>query len=408
MECKFIIEKKENKTYTYYFEDDALIDIKIEAAEKSILQNIYVAKVKDVVKDIQSAFVEIQPNQRCYLSLPDCVAPIRCDYHNRNTKDTIVAGDEILVQVIKDAVKTKDPTVTTKLTISGKYVAISYPNNRIGYSNKLTANEKTIVKKCIASMEEHLFNPTYGYVLRTNIKELIDSDNARISPENASVLANEIAWITSQFHTLIETGKNKSIYSVLYESLPGYLIRIKTIPLDNTLRVITDDEETYHKITSYMKAEAPERLKGIQLYQDSALRMDKLYRLNTCLAEATARKVWLKGGGYLVIEPTEALTVIDVNSGKYKGNKRNSTSLQVNLEAAEEIARQIRIRNISGIIIVDFISMKAAEQNEQLLRQLRKSIKKDSVKTTVIDMTPLGLVEITRKKIEPPLWEQIR
>lgn len=408
MECKFVIKKTEDKTYTYYFEDDMLIDIKIESTEKSILQNIYVAKVKDVVKNIQSAFVEIQPEQRCYLSLPDCIAPIQCNYQNRNGKAAIIAGDEILVQVIKDAVKTKSPTVTTKLTISGKYIAISYPNHRIGYSTKLTGTEKTILKKCIASMEKDLFHSSYGYVFRTNVKELIDSQGKTIASEQVTLLRNEIAAITSQFHTLIQNGKNRSIYSILYESLPGYLLRMKSISSHHTLKVVTDDETVYHKITSYFKTQDPDRLTDIRLYQDASVSMERLYRLPMQLSEATARKVWLKSGGYLILEPTEALTVIDVNSGKFSGNKNSSvTSFQVNLEAAQEIARQIRLRNISGIIIIDFINMKDSKQNEQLLQQLKKCVNADPVKTSVIDMTPLGLVEITRKKIEPPLWEQI-
>jgi len=408
MECKFIIQKKQNMSFTYYFEDDTLMDIKIESMEKSILHNIYVAKVKDVVKNIQSAFVEIQPDQRCYLPLSDCNGAIICNHYHRNTKETIIAGDEILVQVIKDAVKTKDPTVSTKLSISGKYIAISYPNNRIGYSSKLSVKEKTIFKNFLASIDTTPFHPLYGYVFRTNSKELINYDTNAIDSHKADILLQEIAAITEQFHRLIENGKNRNIYSVLYESMPGYITRIKGIPSEHTLKVITDDTTIYEHIHTYMQTEMSEKIPCLKLYQDSILDMDKLYRLNMYLSEATARKVWLKGGGYLIIEPTEALTVIDVNSGKYDGRKSsNDTGLYVNLEAAEEIARQLRIRNMSGIIIIDFINMTEAAQKEQLLTRLKKCVSQDSVKTNVIDMTPLGLVELTRKKIEPPLWEQL-
>ena len=408
MECKFILKKQQNRIYMYYFEDDILIDIKIESLSQSILRNIYVAKVKDVVKNIQSAFVEIQPDQRGYLSLPDCEAPIKCNHHSGKRKDKIVEGDEILVQVIKDAVKTKDPTVSTKLSISGKYIAISYPNNRVGYSNKLSSKEKNIVKKYILSLKDNPCNPVYGYVFRTNIKELIDKNTNTILSDKGELLQKEIRSLTEQFHTMIETGKNRSIYSVLYEAIPGYLTRMKNISQGNTLKVITDDVETYDLIISFFQKEDQACLSNIHLYQDKVLSMDNLYRLNTYLTEATAPKVWLKCGGYLIIEPTEALTVIDVNSGKYDGKKdSSSTAFHVNLEAAEEIARQLRIRNMSGIILIDFINMKESSHNDQILLQLKKYVRHDSVKTNVIDMTPLGLVELTRQKIDPPLWEQL-
>ena len=144
-------------------------------------------------------------------------------------------------------------------------------------------------------------------------------------------------------------------------------------------------------------------------YEDALLPLYKLYSVEARLSEALDRKVWLKSGGYLVIDRTEALTCIDVNSGKYVGKKSGDESyFHINLEAAEEIAVQLRLRNLSGIIIIDFINMKAKEKNRQLMNSLKKFLDKDPVRTSVVDMTPLGLVEVTRKKEKKSLWEQLR
>ncbi|MDD2972979.1 MAG: ribonuclease E/G [Lachnospiraceae bacterium] len=393
------------------------MDIHVEPWEDSILQNIYVAKVKDVVPNIQSAFVDIKPQTKCYLSLADCEKPVQCNHVIHHTDDGIVAGDEILVQVVKEAIKTKDPTVSTKLSISGKYVAISYPNNRIGYSNKLSGNEKRILKESIASIKDSMentpFDSSYGYVFRTNCKELLNMESGQLSLENRGILIHEIRSLTDQFDTLIRTGQNKSIYSVLYQALPGYLNRIRNISAHHQTKIITDDEELFGRIRSYFGSSEREQTElNLQFYQDASISMDRLYRLKTCLTEATGKKVWLKSGGYLIIEPTEALTVIDVNSGKYTGKKNQKrspidTSLQVNLEAAAEVARQLRLRNLSGIIIVDFINMENPDYDRELLQQLKSAVQRDVIKTNVIDMTPLGLVEMTRKKVEAPLWEQL-
>ena len=172
--------------------------------------------------------------------------------------------------------------------------------------------------------------------------------------------------------------------------------------------IITDDPQIYNSLEHYLKENDLQNLSKLRLYQDDLLPLYKLCRLEREIDLATSRQVWLKSGGYLVIDPTEALTVIDVNTGKYSGKKlRRETLKTINLEAAKEAARQIRLRNLSGIILIDFINMENKEDQKELLAFLESRLFADPVKTRLIDMTKLELVEITRKKVYKTLKEQI-
>ena len=171
--------------------------------------------------------------------------------------------------------------------------------------------------------------------------------------------------------------------------------------------ILTDDRELFEQMTEYFQENQPEDTAKLRFYEDRLLPMEKLYSLDCHLKEALGERVWLKSGGYLVIQPTEALTVIDVNTGKFDGNKnQQDTFLKINLEAAREIAREIRLRNLSGIIVVDFINMDAAENRKLLMEEFASWLKRDPIKTTLVDMTALELVEVTRKKLRKPLLDQ--
>ena len=194
---------------------------------------------------------------------------------------------------------------------------------------------------------------------------------------------------------------------MLYRGHPAYLSALRDGSKASLEMIVTDQEDIFQEVKEYLSTSQPEDLKLLQKYEDGLLPLAKLYRLETVLKEALGKKVWLKSGAYLVIEPTEALSVIDVNTGKYSGKKVvRETILKVNLEAAEEIGRQLMLRNLSGIIIIDFIDMEAEEDKQCLLQKLEEVLFKDPVKTSLIEMTKLNLVEVTRKKIRKPLYEQ--
>ena len=188
-----------------------------------------------------------------------------------------------------------------------------------------------------------------------------------------------------------------------------YLDLIKGARAGELEEILTDSREVYEKVQTYLEGFQPEDLDKLTFYQDKLQPLYKKYPVEASIDEALRERIWLKSGGYLVIQMTEALTSIDVNTGKYDGKKQSEeTFLKINLEAAKETARQMRLRNLAGIIIIDFINMKKEENNEYLLSEMREFLRQDPVLTVLVDMTPLGLVEITRKRTRKTVAEQMK
>ncbi len=206
----------------------------------------------------------------------------------------------------------------------------------------------------------------------------------------------------------MKESSSRTCYSCLYKNLPAYITGIRDSYAGKLEEIITDCPDLYDQLKEYLENSQKEDAEKLKLYTDDLLSLGKLYSLENALSKALDKRVWLKSGGYLVIEPTEAMVVIDVNTGKYEGKKKlEETVLKINLEAAAEIARQLRLRNLSGIIMVDFIDMNQEAHKEALMDALRAAVAKDPVKTVVVEMTRLNLVEITRKKLRRPLYEQV-
>ncbi len=362
-----------------------------EHAPARILNNIYVARVSQVVKNIGAAFVEIEKGKKCFLPLSDVEDAVFVKRISQ--KQVLSQGDELLVQVVREAVKTKDPQVSTNLSLPGSYSVVTSGRHRLGVSNKLDATTRSRLKETVNG----IYDNGLGLIIRTNAAQV---------PEN--VLADEVTRLQQQMRELLQYAPYRSLYSVLYEAEPEYVRILQNQPLDGLEQVITDDPEVYAGLLRFVETHVQPGLKEkLCFYDDPQLELQKLYAFEVQLEHALQKHVWLKSGANLVIEPTEALTVIDVNSAKHVGKKQpQQQHLQVNLEAAQEIARQIRLRNLSGIIIIDFIDLDAEEDRQLLLREMRKLVRTDSVKTEVIDLTRLGLMELTRQKVRRPLREQ--
>lgn len=384
----------------------------VQAESDSNLGNIYVGKVKNILNNIGGCFVEIAPDNICFLSLDDIKENSSVILVNRPFDGTIKAGDEPVVQVVREAIKTKLPSVTTKISFSGKYAVLSAGQTYLGISGKISEERKKeiisflqlnnlINDKKICNTDESL-KLSYGFVVRTNAGSLTD-DN---------IILNEWKALEEKWFNLIKYAKNRTCYSCLYQEMPTYIKNLRDIYDESYDEIITDCEDIYHNLKQYFAENNSSNYltenTALRLYSDDKISLSNLYGIPSKLEIALGSRVWLKSGGYLVIEPTEALTVIDVNSGKYTSKKGTSdnSAYKINMEAAEEIVYQLKLRNLSGIIIVDFINMKNNEK-EQLINYLKHLCKKDSVKTDVIDITPLGLVEITRKKINKTLKEQL-
>ncbi len=388
--------------------------------ENSQVGAIFLARVKDVVPNISACFVEISPGELCFLPLKDAKELLLL---NRKPDGRILAGDEFPVQIVRDAQKTKQASVTAHISFSNEYFAVSFGSPKIGISSKLDSAQKEALdrlltetgiqkdKKFVQSLVADDFTeapslPQLGLIVRTG---------AACFCEETDVSAKEAAFsdafeaFLKELKAFLKSCMHRTALSCIKEAdgVVEKLLNQMIFP-EEFSEIITDVPEIYTETEAYLsKHSLPVTLR---LYQDTMLSLSKLYSLEQKITEALSERVWLKSGGYLVIQPTEALTVIDVNSGKYEKKKTTAgeAALLVNLEAAKEVARQLRLRNLSGIILVDFINMKAEEERDEVMRSLRKFTRADRIQTTVVDMTPLGLVEITRKKIAKPLYEQYR
>ncbi|GAA4653147.1 Rne/Rng family ribonuclease [Anaerocolumna aminovalerica] len=390
---KLIITKQDNQIISAIYEGNDMVQVNIDHRESiSILGNIYIGKVKNIVKNINAAFVEISGGKMCYLSLEENLHPI---YIKPKQTDKLVVGDELLVQISKEDIKTKAPVVTTNINFTGKYVVLIHGRSMIGISSKIEdEEERKRLKKIMKGFKED----TYGFIVRTNAVHM-----------NEERIHEEIMFLKKQYEELKQYGVHKSLFSLLHQTPPGYICDIRDGYADRIDEIVTDDLEIHKNIKEYLENYQKEDLEKLQLYKDDMISLKNLYSINSKLEKGLNEKVWLKSGATLIIQPTEALTVIDVNTGKAISGKKNveDTFFKVNMEAAQEIAKQIRLRNLSGIIIIDFIDMSKQEYKVKLMKVLEELFRKDPVKTTLVDMTALNLVEVTRKKVRKPLYEQI-
>jgi ribonuclease G len=385
---KLIVTKWMDQTLTALVSEKEVLELRLED-DSSVLGNIYIGKVKNIVKNLNSAFVDYGEEQTGYFSLSDNPQVL----YASGKSGKLCIGDEIIVQIAKDAVKTKDPVLTSNLNFTGKYAVLTATNTTVGFSSKIA--DKAWKERMKPELEA-VTGGEAGIIVRTNA---YGADEA---------LIREIRYLMEQFCHVKEIAPYRTCYSRLYKAEAEYIRALKSIPKGNLSEIVTDDISVYNSINEYLQAYEYETAKVLRFYEDPLLSLTALYSLENELKHACQKRVWLKSGGYLIIEPTEAMVVIDVNTGKYAGKKNlEDTIRMINLEAAHEICHQLRLRNLSGIIMIDFIDMKAEEDRAELMEVLRREVLRDSVKTSVIDMTPLGLVEMTRKKERRPLMEQI-
>jgi ribonuclease G len=402
MDNRLIITKQGNRIVSAFFESRDMLQVSLNTISKSsILGNIYLGKVKNIVKNINAAFIEIQEGKMCYYSLPENRYPIiantKINYtgEDKLTEVTLKAGDELIVQVTKEDIKTKAPVVSSNINFTGKYSALTYGKAANGVSAKITDEKERSRLKVISKKHEH---KEYGFILRTNA--------AFVSKEK---IEEEMNQLTLAYENIRRFGIHKSRFSLLHETPPNYICDIRDGYAENVDEFVTDDPELYSHMKAYLENYQPEDLGKLRFYQDATLSLSSLYGIGDKLNDAVRSMVWLKSGGSIIIQPTEALSVVDVNTGKAVAGKKKAqeTFLKINREAAKEIAKQIRLRNLSGIIIIDFIDMELSKDKELLMKELEEYFKKDPVKTTLVDMTALGLVEVTRKKVRKPLHEQV-
>ena len=391
MNRKLIITKIEDKVITTVLENEKVVELHVSRNEENDtvkLGNIYVGRVKNIVANINAAFIEVAPGVECYYAIGENPTPI---FTKKIGKKPFCIGDELLVQVSKEAVKTKAPTVSSKLNLTGKYAVLTYGDTRVGASAKLKKEDKQRLNE----LATEYASSEFGIIMRTNAKDA-----------NPELLRAELEKLCKEYQFLIEQSSTRICYSCLLGAPKEYLSELKNIYQEGLTDIIIEDKTIYIEAKAYIEKEQPEDADKLRLYEDKLLPLHKLYGIEAQLANALKERVWLKSGAYLVIQPTEALTVIDVNTGKCISKKKDDEAyLKINLEAARESARQIRLRNLSGIILVDFINLSKEEYMDELLSVFRQELQKDPIVTSLVDVTKLQLVEVTRKKVRKPLHE---
>ncbi|MCD7818684.1 MAG: ribonuclease E/G [Lachnospiraceae bacterium] len=407
---QYIICKIQGIITSFLLENDRAIEIHCDREEdESILGNIYIGRIKNIARNIGAAFVEIGPDQVCYLPLDDFLNPV---YTQKGSSDRPQMGDELFVQISREAIKTKYPSATTNLVFHGKYLLLTTGKTQISASAKLSKTEKQRLIELVKEIEEE----SEDFRTSTSADTEKEADRKcgwliRTNAEGADrlTLQKDMLRQLQTWRTLLKEGSHRNLYSCVLPRPHAWITRLTDLYENSAERFLTDDRKIWQEAKEYLSICQPEDLSRLTLYQDTMQSLCKKYSLEKKLQDALSERVWLKSGGYLIIQPTEALTVIDVNTGKYEGNGKNRQKafLKVNMEAAAEAAHQIRLRNISGIILIDFINMDAQEDNEELLKYLDGLLRNDPVRTVLVDMTRLSLVEITRMKKERPLYEHL-
>ena len=392
---KVLMMKEDEKAWIFLLEDDEIVEIHCDkadaaGAERHVLGNIYVGRVKNIVPNIGAAFIEIESGVECYYDMSQAANAL---FTHKAGRKPLCIGDELVVQISKEAVKTKAPTVSSNLSFTGRYAILTTGNTRIGTSGKLPKAQREELKERLLPYK----NEEYGLIIRTNAGDA-----------EFDQILEEIKSLEQIYSVLKKTAGTRTCFTCLQQAPPAYISDLKNVYTEGLTEIIIEDEELYGQVREYYKKEQPFELDKLRLYHDGQLSLAKLYNTHTVLERALSERVWLKTGAYLVIQYTEALTVIDVNSGKCNAKKNPlETYLKINLEAAREVAKQMRLRNLSGIIIVDFINLDDADATRELLKTFRQHLSKDPIQATLVDVTELQLVELTRKKVRRPLYESI-
>ena len=388
------VDKQRNKTIVVV-ENGRLVEKYQENDGAERLEgNIYIGKVQNVLLGMQAAFVDIGKEKNTFIHIRDVMPKASNETGNKNEplnkdniKDYIRTEMPILVQVKKDSTSKKGARVSTHMNISGRYIVLMPNSEFITVSKKI---EDIKEKNRLLNIVKPIVPKGYGIIIRTSA----EGKNETEIKEDLDKLIKKWQNILEKYNNL---KKQKTFIPKIIYKNQGIIEKLILDLVDKELtRIIANDETTY--------AEIEKDIKNMHLDSDIKLELKKgetvldIYDLETQLEKADNRKVWLKCGGFITIDKTEALTAIDVNSGKYVGTKDLAkTIFTVNKEATVEIAKQVRLRDIGGIIIIDYIDMENKDDKEKILKELEENLKKDRSKTQVIGFTPLDLLEMTRK-----------
>ena len=394
---EFIVFEENHERVIFEIKDNRMVSFSVDHRLGHCVGDIIIGKVSGIVKNIQGVFLKIAADTTCFMSMEDCKNPILL---NRVYDGRLKENDEIVVQIRKEAYKKKLACVDTKLELVSDFFVIYYDGDckkKYSFSKKLSAEKKSEILSELSALPEGVsFADGIHVLFRTECeKEELDKIKDK--------LIKEVSFLEE----LLKKAKHLYPYSVLYKKDGIFETKMKASFSKGDCKWVTEQKMLYEEMLRIAQENAFSK-SCISFYEDENVPLQVLYGLKNKLKNITDEKIWLQNGASLYITPTEALTIIDVNSGKCteKGDKEE-TYLKINSEAALEIAHQIRARNLSGIILVDFINLKEEKHRTILLELLKENLKALSPPGIVVDITKLGIIEIVRKKETADIYEYL-
>jgi ribonuclease G len=392
MSDEILINVTPQETRVAVMQQGVVQEIHIErSSHRGMVSNVYVGRVKRVLPGMQSAFIDIGWERSAFLHVADIWENSNNGEPAKPIEKVLFEGQTLLVQVIKDPIGTKGARLSTQISIAGRLLVYLPQEAHIGVSQRIESEEE---RELLRSKLQQVLPPEHsgGYIIRTLAETASDKD-----------FSNDIAYLDKLWDKLQQQAKNQTAPALLYQELDISLRVLRDFVCDETARVLIDSRETYERMMAfsvdYIATAAPK----LSHYIGQRPLFD-LYGVEDEIERALSRRVDLKSGGYLIIDQTEALTTVDVNTGGFVGGRTfDDTIFKTNLEAAQVIARQLRLRNLGGIIICDFIDMDNAEHRDAVLEEFKKMLARDHTRITVNGFSALGLVEMTRKRTRESL-----
>lgn len=382
---KLVVTHYENKILQATIHEGKVTDLNL-SEYATVLGNIYVGKVTNIVDNINACFIDYGDKLPCYYSLDDN----DIIYADGRDHSKLRIGDEVVVQISRDAVKTKNPVGSSELTLRGDY-SVVHTGSQIGVSGKINSKK---LRDDLKKLARETLPESMGCIIRTNAA---DTDPDTIKKE-----LNDLAGRLAQ---ILRAATTRKCFSCLFRNPPEYIENITLIGSHKIDEFVTDDPDIFNAFREYSDKKELSDINAV-LYSDDSCPLSAIYNLKKEVEGALKERVWLKSGAYLIIQQTEAMVVVDVNTGKsVSGKDMAQHMLKVNTEAAIETCRQLRLRNLSGIIVIDFINMKNPDDIYKIRDVLIKELSDDPIPAKYVDITKLGLIELTRKKLKRPLHE---
>jgi ribonuclease G len=414
---QLIINVTEHETRVALIEDGTIAELYVDRGDDSdIAGNIYKGKVLRVLPGMQAAFVDIGLNQAAFIYVDDVfcddfkeyeaifnmnseaaededpeeeVAPASYRKRDYQVEELLTEGQEILAQVAKSPIGTKGARISTYISIPGRFLVLMPTSDHIGVSRRI---EDETERKRLKEMVQSIRTEDFGYIVRTA---------AEREPE--AKIVQEMRFLNDLWKNTQRKFQNGAAPSLIQQELSVSLRAVRDLLVHEVEKLVVDSKPTLDAVLSFLETYMPSLKEHVIFYEGSEPVFDA-YNLEGDISRAIKRKVWLKSGGYILIEHTEALTAIDVNTGRYVGKHNlEETILKTNLEAVKEIAYQIRLRDIGGLIIIDFIDMEKKPNQEKVFNALKDALRKDKSKNHVLPMSEMGLIQMTRKRTREPL-----